>query len=161
MRTVVVLLDDGPMLETTQPATPVALRTAGGITDRNLECAATVPASSGALIAANRFFHLATDSESESSTEEIHVPRRRPSRLVLVSQNVSMMEAATDDAPDTHEQRFRRVRHAMQHERRGVQLASDSIRLLAERVGPCDIVDGHPPLMWAAAAGDRSHPVLQ
>ena len=89
-----VLLNDRQMLETTQPATPVALRTAGVITDRNSECAATVPVSPGALIAANRFFHLATDSESESSTEEIHVLRRRPSRLVLVSQNVPVTEAA-------------------------------------------------------------------
>ena len=63
-------------------------------------------------------------------TDKIHVPRRRPSRLVLVSQNVPVMEAAMGqdlgDALDTHSRR-----HAMQHERRGVQLAEDSIRLLA------------------------------
>ena len=53
-----VLLNDYQMLETTQPATPVALRTAGVITDRNTECGATMPASPAALIAANRFFHF-------------------------------------------------------------------------------------------------------
>ena len=79
-----VLLNDRQTLETTQPATPVALRTAGVITDLNTECAATMPASPVALVAANRFFHLATDSESDSSTEEVPMPRRRPSRLVLM-----------------------------------------------------------------------------
>ena len=59
------LLNDRQRLETTQPATPVALRTAGVITDMNTECGATMPASPAALVAANRFFHLATDSESE------------------------------------------------------------------------------------------------
>ena len=61
----------------------------------------------------------------------------------------------------------------MQHERRGVQVAADSIRLLADRLGPCDTADiprairrhqwsaMNVSLMWAAAAGDRSHPVLQ
>ena len=78
------LLDDRQMLETMQPATPVARGMTGVITDRNSECAATVPVSPGALIAANRLSHFVTDSESECYTQEIHVPRRRPSRLVLV-----------------------------------------------------------------------------
>ena len=88
-------------------------------------------------------------------------------------QNVQVMVSMGQDLTDTHEQRIRKVRHALQRERRGVQLAANSIRLLAERVGPCDMADipwairSHQwsalnvPLMWAAAAGDRSHPVLQ
>ena len=114
------------------------------ITDWNTECGATVPASPGALVAANRFFHLATDSESESSAEEIHVPRRRPPRLVLVSQSVLATEAAMEqdlgDPPDSHERRFRRVRRAMRLDRglgqRQVEAAAASIRRLASRVGP-------------------------
>ena len=75
------------------------------ITDRNTECGGTVPPVQE--IVAKRFFHLVTDSESESCTEEIHVPRRRPSRLVLVSQNAPVTEAAMEqdlgDPPDSHE----------------------------------------------------------
>ena len=42
---------------------------------------------------------------------------------------------------DSHQQRFRRVRAAMQEERqhathRQAQVAAESIRLLAERIGP-------------------------
>ena len=114
-----VLLYGRQTLETTQPATPVALRTAGVITDRNTGCGATMPASPGALIAANRFFHLATDSESDSSTEEVPMPRRRPSRLVLVSQNVPVTAGAMEQEPpaEGHERRFRRVRQAMRMDR--------------------------------------------
>ena len=70
----------------------------------------TVPASQGALIAANSFFHVAieSESESESSTEEIHVPQRRPSNLVLVSQNVPVTEAPAeqDNGPSTGQSRM-------------------------------------------------------
>ena len=45
-----VLLEGRQTLETTQPAMPVALMTAGVITDRNTERSATVPASPGALL---------------------------------------------------------------------------------------------------------------
>ena len=61
----------------------------------------TVAASPGVLLAAgvlcgapptpiagriseNRFFHLGTELDTDSSTEEIFTARRRPSRLVLV-----------------------------------------------------------------------------
>ena len=77
-----------------------------------------VPASPGALISANQFFHLA-ESDSESSTEEIHVPWRRPSRLVLVTQNVPVADAAMEPGghvPDSHERRFMR-RQAVRRER--------------------------------------------
>ena len=159
-----VLLSDRQTLETTQPAT--ALRTAGAIT--NTECGATVPASPAALVTANRFFHLATDSESDSATEEVPLPRRRPSRLVLVSQNIPVTAVAMD------EHRFRRVREAMHMERgvgqRQVEAAAQSIRRLASRVGPM-IGEGIPreirrhqwsalnvPLLWAAAEDDRLCP---
>ena len=70
------------------------------------ECGATVPASPGALISANRFCHLAIESDSESSTEEIHVPQRhrgscwchrtsqRPMPRFL---NVPLLSAAVED----------------------------------------------------------------
>ena len=48
-----VQLNDRQTLQTRQ----WALRTGGAITDRNTECGVTMPASPGALIAANRFFH--------------------------------------------------------------------------------------------------------
>ena len=174
-----VLLNDRQTLETTQPATPVALRTAGVITDRKTECGATMPASPAALIATNRFFHVAIESESDSSTEEVPVPRRRPFRLVLVSQNVPVTAAAMEQEPppDSHERRFRRVRQAMRMDRgvgqRQVEAAAQSIRRLASRVGPV-IGEGiqreirrhqwsalNVPLLWAAAEDDRLCPMIQ
>ena len=74
---------------------------------------------------------------------------------------------------DSHDQRFVRVRQSMQHERRCVRVAADSIRMLAERVGPVNTeeipraIRHHQwsglnvPLLWAASIGDRDHPVLQ
>ena len=174
-----VLLNDRQTLETTQPATPEALRTAGVITDMNTECGATMPASPAALVAANRFIHLATDSESDSSTEEVPMPRRRPSRLVLVSQNVPVTADAMEQEPpaDGYERRFRRVREEMRMDRgvgqRQVEAAAQSIRRLAGRVGPL-IGEGIPreirrhqwsalkvPLLWAAAEDDRLCPMIQ
>ena len=39
------------------------------------------------VISENTFLHLGTESDTDSSTEEIFTARRRPSRLVLVSEN--------------------------------------------------------------------------
>ena len=108
----------------------------------------TVAASRRSLIAANGFFHLNADSGSESSIEEVHVPHRRPSRLVLVSQNVPVTVAATErDSPDSHDRRLKRVRQAMRMDRgvrqKQVERASQSIRRLASRVGPV-IGEGFP-----------------
>ena len=85
----------------------------------------------------------------------------------------------TQPEPDSHEERFRRVRQAMQQERRDegqtrtVDAASEFIRRLVERVGPVRLEDGVPreirrqqwsvfnvPLMWAAAVGDQECAVL-
>ena len=70
------------------------------------------------------------------------MPRRRPSRLVLVSQNVPVTAAAMEQEPpaDSHERQFRQVTQAMRMDRgvgqRQVEAAAQSIRRLARRVVP-------------------------
>ena len=71
-----------------------------------------------------------------------------------------------------HDRRFRRVRQAMQCERRDVRSEAESIRLLAERVGPVHTEDipmeirRHQwsalnlPLLWAAVEGSDEHPFV-
>ena len=76
---------------------------------------------------------------------------------------------------DSHDQILARVRRVMQRERRdrAVQVASDFLSSVVERVGPVDLVGEVPrevrrlrwsvfnvPLMWAAAAGDDDCAVL-
>ena len=77
--------------------------------------------------------------------------------------------------PDVPDRRLMRVRAAMRRDSRSeVRRAAEVVRSLAERVGQVDLVAGVPrairrhqwpafniPLMWAAAVGDRSCPVLQ
>ena len=75
--------------------------------------------------------------ESESDTDSVlEVEAGRPHhtcRLVLVSRG-------DVDPLDSHVQRFRRVRQVVQRERgiqrRQVEAAAESIRRLADRVGP-------------------------
>ena len=102
-------------------------------------------------------------SDTENCGELNQLPRRL--RLVWNAQH----------EPDSHVERFRRVRQAMQQERRAqartVDAASEFIRRLVERVGP--IEDGVPreirgqqwsvfnvPMMWTAAEGDQECAVL-
>ena len=60
--------------------------------------------------------------------------RRQRLRLVLNAE----MPAASAGQHDSQDQGFNRVRQAIQHERRCVRVAAESIRLLAEREGPGD-----------------------
>ena len=88
---------------------------------------------------------------------------RQRRRLVLTSSQV---------VPDSHDRRFRHVRQAMQCERRDVRSAAESIRLLAERVGPVHTEDIpmeirrhqwsalNVLLLWAAAEGSDEHPFV-
>ena len=109
------------------------------------------------------------------------------SRLVLVSQNVLVTECPIEmevdtvapvppNPPDSHELRYRRVRQAMQRERRvqerQVEVAVESTRRLARRVGTIDGTEIpreirrhqwsvlNDPLLWAAAEDTRHSPVL-
>ena len=128
----------------------------------NSEPCATVAASPGALraagvvseggVTANRF-SLGTEPDSDSSTEEFCMTRRRPSRLVLVSLNVPVTEGPIEmevytvspvptNPPDSHELRYRRVRQAMQRGRH-----------------KWSVLNG-PLLEWAAAEDTRCTPVL-
>ena len=111
--------------------------------------------------------------ESESDTDsvlEVEVGRpHHTRRLVLVSRR-------DVDPLDSHVQRFRRVRHAVQRERgiqrRQVEAAAESIRRLAHRVGPLNgdeiprEIRRHQwsaldvPLLWAAAEDDDQCPVM-
>ena len=80
------------------------------------------------------------------------------------------------DVPDSHDKRLMRVRAAMRRDSRPpeVRRAAKVVRSLAERVGQADLQAGVPRairrqqwsvfnilLMWTAATGDRSCPVLQ
>ena len=108
------------------------------------------------------------------------VARRRRLSLVWSAEGGERQAAqVTEEAipQDSHEQRFRRVRAAMQEERqhathRQAQVAAESIRLLAERIGPWQegeiprAIRRHQwsalfvPLIWSASCGDRNNPVL-
>ena len=97
-----------------------------------------------------------------------------------MSQNVPVADTAMEPGghvPDSHERRFMRVRQAVRRERgvgqRQVEVAAESIRRLASRVGPTS-GEGIPreirrhqwsalnvPLLWAAAEDDRLCPLIQ
>ena len=109
-------------VETTQPATPGALRTAG--------------------VRTNRFFSLATDSDQEEQTSDtVCLPERsvRRRRLHLRWNPDNAQQTATQVDPlDSHDQRLEGVRRSIQEqsrERKGqhaVRVARGLMRSLAE-----------------------------
>ena len=133
------------------------------------------------------------DSENLSDTatdlgEPAVVRPVRRRRLVLVAQpsgatpqSIQDLPCSTVvDAPDSHDERLRRVRQALRQDAQvgtpgEVMRAMEIVQSLAERVGRVDLSAGfvpreirrqqwsflNIPLMWAASSGDRSCAVLQ
>ena len=123
---------------------------------------------------------------SASDTESLECgPRIQRRRLSLVWNaesnqpgevpEVSPVSRTQVDPPDSHDQRFARVRHTMQQERRldvqqrQIRDTENFVNTVSRRVGITDDVDGIPrvlrrqqwsiffvPLMWAAAEGTDS-----
>ena len=113
-------------------------------------------------------FHVGTESESESSTEEILTPpreenigvaggghegptqrgsvRRRRRRFLGPHQS----EVAPQDEPlDSHDERLRRVRRMLQQDSetrstREVRVAVNAVRSLVERIGHWEVSEGVP-----------------
>ena len=131
-----------------------------------------------ASVAVHNRFAVLTEEEVHdiegSDTESCGEPNQSSRRLRLV------WRPHHEPEPDSHEERFQRVRQAMLGERRveaqtrAVHAATEFLRRLVERVGSFRIEDGVPreirrqqwsvfnvPLMWAASEGDEECALLE